>query len=147
MSRAGDHRGAVPIVSSAEETHQEWSRCEADGRPFMVVTEDGEEYHSIYDMGTVPHVLRNGSVTLIEDTFSQCPELYHDGMQEPPVFEDMAWHAGPEQGSIGPLDGYTALCVASDTAEIVLDEGNWVDVGERSSSSSSTSTATREQTR
>lgn len=133
MSRAGDHRGAVPIVSSDEEIHDVWSRCEADGWPFMVVTEDGEEYHAIYDLGTVPQMLHDGSVTLIEDSFSQCPGLYHDGVQDPPEFEDMAWHAGPEQGSIGPLDGYTALSVASDTAEIVLDEGNWVDVGERSS--------------
>lgn len=135
MSSAGDHQGAVPIVSSAEETHDIWSRCEADGRPFMVVTEDDEEYHAIYDMGTVPNVLRNGSVAQIEDTFSRCPELYHDSVQEPPEFDDLAWHAGPEQGSIGPLDAYTALSVASDTADIVLDEGNWVDVNKQSSNS------------
>lgn len=138
MTRAGDHRGAVPIVTSAEETHDVWSRCEADGRPFMVVTEDGVEYHAMYDLGPVSYALRNGSVAQIEDTFSRCPELYHDGMQDPPEDDDVAWHAGPEQGSIGPLDGYTALSVASDTAEIVLDEVNWVDVGAESASSSAT---------
>lgn len=138
MNGSGDHHGAVPIVSSVEETHEVWSDCEGDARPFMVVTEDGEEYHAIYDMDPVPYVLRNGSVAQIEDTFSSCPELYHDGMQDPPEYDDLAQHAGPEQGSIGPLDGYTALSVASDTAEIVMDDGNWVDGDTNTESSNST---------
>lgn len=138
MNRSGDHRGAVPIVRSVVETHEIWSDCEADGRPFIVVTEDGEEYHAIYDMDPLPYVLRNGSVAQIEDTFSRCPDLYHDGQQAPPEFEDLAWHAGPEQGSIGPLDGYTALSVASDTADVVLDDGNWIGPGESSSDSRAT---------